>query len=66
MKNTSIKKEVSAVLVTLAASFLSAFGLHYFVYSADFAPSGVDGIATMLRELTGWNAGIFSLLFNTK
>lgn len=64
MKRISIKKEVSAVLVTLAASFLSAFGLHYFVYSASFAPSGVDGIATMLRELTGWNAGIFSLLFN--
>ena len=64
MESARIKKEAAAVLVTLAASFLSAFGLHYFVYSAGFAPSGVDGIATMLRELTGWNAGIFSLLFN--
>lgn len=64
MDTTRIKKEALAVLTTLAAAFLSAFGLHYFVYSADFAPSGVDGIATMLRELTGWNAGIFSLIFN--
>lgn len=59
-----IRRELAAVGITLLASFLSAFGLHYFVYSASFAPSGVDGIATMLRELTGINAGVFSLLFN--
>ena len=64
MDRIRFQKEAAAILVTLLASFMSAFGLHYFVYSASFAPSGIDGIATMLRELTGINAGIFSLAFN--
>lgn len=57
-------REASAVLITLVAAFMSAFGLHYFVFSASFAPSGIDGVATMLQKLTGVNAGIYSLLFN--
>ena len=64
MNSIRWKKEACAILVTLLASFMSAFGLHYFVYSAAFAPSGIDGVATMLRELTGVNAGIYSLAFN--
>lgn len=64
MSKINVKKELLYVLATLAAAFMSAFGLHYFVYSAGFAPSGVDGIATMLWQLTGVNAGYFSLLFN--
>ena len=59
-----ILREGAFILITLLASLMSAFGLHYFVYSASFAPSGIDGVATMLRELTGWNAGLFSLAFN--
>ena len=57
-------KELLNILITLAAAAMSAFGLHIFVYPAGFAPSGIDGIATMLQELTGFNAGYFTLLFN--
>ena len=57
-------RELLYVGITLVAAFMSAFGLHYFVYSASFAPAGVDGIATMLQEITGWTAGYFSLIFN--
>lgn len=62
--NKKVIKELGLVALTLVASFMSAFGLHYFVYPASFAPAGVDGIATMLQQLTGLNAGYFSLIFN--
>lgn len=59
------KKEIVCVLLTILASCLSAFGLHYFVYPANFAPSGIDGIATMLQALTPKiSAGIYTLIFN--
>ncbi len=59
-----VTHELPYILITIIASFLSAFGLHYFVFTAGFAPSGVDGIATMIQESFGINAGIISLLFN--
>jgi len=60
----SVKKEILNVLLTLLASVLSAFALYVFVYPAKFAPSGIDGIATMLQELTKLSAGIYTLIFN--
>ncbi len=60
----NIKKEGLSVLLTLVAAALSAFGLHIFVYPARFAPAGIDGVATMLQEITSLNAGYFSLMIN--
>lgn len=60
----SVKKEALSVAATLVAACLSAFALHVFVYPADFAPSGIDGIATMLQKLTGFGAGYYTLIFN--
>ena len=54
---------MNVALLTLSAA-LSALGLHIFVYPAAMAPSGIDGIATMLQETTGLNAGYYTLLFN--
>ena len=59
-----IQKESLNVLLTVLASVLSAVTLHVFVYKNKFAPSGVDGIATMVQELTNLNAGIVSLIIN--
>ena len=64
VKPDGVKKEIVTVLITVIASVLSAFGLYFFVYPANFAPAGIDGVATMLQELTSINAGIFSLIFN--
>lgn len=64
MKKSLLRREAIPFAITLIAALMSALGLHYFVYSAAFAPSGIDGVATMLREITGVNAGIFSLAFN--
>lgn len=60
-KKLTVFIEVIAVIV---AAVMSAVGLHVFVYSANFAPSGVDGIATMIQQLTGINAGIITAVIN--
>ncbi len=57
-------RRLGDLLVIIAASMLSAIGLHMFVNPAGFAPSGVDGIATMLQSTLGINMGYTSLLFN--
>ena len=57
-------KGIGHVLLTLLTAFLVAMGMHVFVYPGHFAPSGVDGIATMLQSLTGVNAGLFIVLLN--
>ena len=61
---SNIKKEVVNVLLTVVASVVSALGLHIFVFGNSFAPSGIDGIATMLQEMTKINAGLFTLILN--
>lgn len=63
-KNINYVKEVKNLLLVLFAALLSAVGMHVFVYPAGFAPSGVDGIATMIYELTGINAAYFILIIN--
>ncbi|MBO7214845.1 MAG: YitT family protein [Clostridia bacterium] len=64
MKNINYKKELLNTLLTIVAAALSAFGLHVFVYPASFAPAGIDGVATMLQEISGLNAGYYSLMIN--
>lgn len=65
---TSNKKQFFTILweifLVLCLSAVSAFCLHIFVYPSNFAPSGVEGIATMIQHKTGFNAGITSLIFN--
>ena len=51
-------------MLTVVVSAVSAFGLHIFVFGNSFAPSGIDGIATMLQEMTKINAGLFTLILN--
>ena len=59
--NNRIFIEIS---LTFLAAVISSLTLHVFVYNNSFAPSGVDGVATMLQEITKINAGIFSLILN--
>ncbi len=64
MEKINVKKEIQNVLLTVIACIFGAFGMHVFVYPSNFAPMGVDGLATMLQALTKWNAGIFTVLLN--
>ena len=59
-----LQKESIHVLLTVLAALLSAVTLHVFVYKNNFAPSGVDGIATMVQALTTLNAGVVTLAIN--
>lgn len=51
-------------IIILVASILSAVGLYTFVNPANFAPSGIDGIALMSQQLFGINMGYVSLAIN--
>ena len=64
MNKKKVVKEIYCIIFTLIAALLSAFTLHIFVYPAQFAPSGIDGVSAMLQEITKLNAGLFSLLIN--
>lgn len=55
---------ISDLFITLIAACLSAVGLYCFVNPANFAPSGVDGIAMMLQKLLDINIGYISLAIN--
>ena len=63
-KIKTIIKEATNGLLTILAAAISSLTLHVFVFTANFAPLGVDGIATMLQEVTKVNAGYFALLIN--
>lgn len=64
MQRFEIQKELKNFLLLLVAGLFGAFGMHIFVYPSSFAPMGIDGIATMLQELTGVNAGIYTIALN--
>ena len=59
------KKIVFDFILILAGSLVSAIGLYCFIYPASFAPSGLDGIATMLQEkIPSVNGGVFLFALN--
>ena len=61
-----MKKFRSALSYPLMIVFaiIHAFAFKIFIFPNDFAPSGVDGILTMIQYLTGTNIGYLSLLVN--
>lgn len=60
----TVKKILLDCATVLLASMISALGFHVFVYPANFAPAGMDGVATMLQKITGVNAGWYMLALN--
>jgi len=52
------------LFLIIISSTLSAVGLYGFVNSANFAPSGIDGVAIMFQKLTNINMGYISLAIN--
>jgi len=64
MKTEKFKSEVKSILLLLCASFISFASLYVFVVPSNFSPSGVDGISTILYEITNINIGWFKLVIN--
>lgn len=60
----NFKKEFVSVLMMLLAVTVSFVSLYVFVIPSNFAPSGIDGVSTILYEITGINIGWFKLFIN--
>lgn len=63
-KKINVKSEIINLSILAVTSVIVALGLWVFVYKANFAPSGIDGIATVLQYATHINAGIFTFVLN--
>lgn len=59
-----VSNVIMDIFIVITASILSAIGLYTFVNPANFAPSGIDGIALMSQQLFGINMGYVSLAIN--
>jgi len=59
-----LKKELTNVLLTFVAAVFSVVALHIFVVPSNFSPSGIDGLCTILYEITGLNMGWFKIIIN--
>ncbi|MBE7051608.1 MAG: YitT family protein [Ruminococcaceae bacterium] len=59
-----IKSEVKCIFMMLCAVVISFVSLYVFVIPSNFSPSGVDGISTILYEITNINIGWFKLAIN--
>ena len=58
-----MKKLIQYPLISIIA-LLSALNYAIFVFPNGFAPAGIDGICTMIQDVTGISIGYFSLLVN--
>ncbi len=57
-------KNVSDYLFVILAAILLAFTYQLFIVKNDFAPAGINGIATMIQYKTGFSIGYMSLIIN--
>lgn len=57
-------KKVLTYGCIMALAMVSALNYNLFVFPNQFAPSGVNGICTMIQYITGINVGYLSLLIN--
>ena len=60
---SNMKKIWTYIVITLVA-LISAVNYELFVFPNQFAPSGINGICTMIQYVTGINVGYLSLLIN--
>ena len=57
-------KKILTYLVIIAVALVSAVNYELFVFPNQFAPSGINGLCTMIHYVTGINVGYLSLLIN--
>lgn len=57
-------KKVWTYFVIAAIAFAAAVNYELFVFPNQFAPSGINGICTMIQYVTGVSVGYLSLLIN--
>ena len=57
-------RELLVYVAILAIAILLAFNYQLFIVENDFAPAGLNGVATMIQYKTGFSIGYMSLLIN--
>ena len=57
-------KKVWTYLVIALVAFVGAVNYELFVFPNQFAPSGINGLCTMVQYLTGLSVGYMSLIIN--
>ena len=57
-------QKASVYLALFLIAILLAFNYHLFIVKNNFAPAGLNGIATMIQYKTGFSIGYMSLLIN--
>lgn len=62
MKNNAQKLCISLFIALLGA--ISALNYAIFIFPNKFAPAGIDGICTMIQDITGVSIGYFSFFVN--
>jgi uncharacterized membrane-anchored protein YitT (DUF2179 family) len=60
----NFKKELNCIIITFLSAIISIVALHTFIVPSKFSPSGIDGVSTILYELTGINIGWFKIIIN--
>ena len=60
----SLLRYLYAYLALFLIAVLLAFNYHLFIVKNDFAPAGLNGIATMIQYKTGFSIGYMSLIIN--
>ena len=50
-------RKVLTYFVIAAVAFLSAVNYEIFIFPNEFAPSGINGICTMIQHITGISVG---------
>jgi len=63
ISNQKLKTAIQYLIIILIAVVL-AFNYQLFIVKNDFAPAGLNGIATMIQYKTGFSIGYMSLLIN--
>ena len=65
MTNKNLKKSIIALLIIIITSAISSFAIYFFIYPANFASIGLDGVVIMLHSLFPWfDSGLANLLLN--
>lgn len=64
MNIMSTAKKVWTYCAIAAVATLAALSYELFVFPNQFAPSGLNGICTMIQHMTGFSVGYMSLLIN--
>lgn len=57
-------KNIKSYLFIILAAILLAFTYQLFIVKNNFAPAGINGIATMIQYKTGFSIGYMSLIIN--